>query len=115
MRLRLMPREKQYFASQAEFVSTVYANGNHASATAQHFYARPVLGMHILSLEERAQRGEAHTLPPKTSSPMIRHAAVLIVLLLCVLVAMLIDDVVVTVGTRADVTASRGRERCLLT
>lgn len=64
IRLRLMPREKQYLAKKAELVSTVYAS-------VQHF------GIH-----DATQLVTALTFPPKTSSPIMRHAAVWIMLLL---------------------------------
>jgi hypothetical protein len=60
-----------------------------------------------------------HTLPPRTSSPMIRHAAVCINPLFCVdAVPAMTDDVIdVNLGFAADECAKlgMGRERCRTT
>ena len=69
MRLRLMPREKQYLAKKAELVSTVW---DEELVCSYEYTDSLVGGLSIFSL----------TFPPRTSSPMIKHAAVLIVLLL---------------------------------
>ena len=90
-----MPREKQYLANQAELVSTVYIFVC-LSFSAFAELVHVVLGDWMVAWL---------TFPPSTSSPMIRHAAVLIMRLLSEFVAAMARDV-------RDVRLGRAAELC---